>query len=53
MSQPPTELFLEARPYYDRAHVEEIAAHAEREGIPFCKECSDFHLPDEEHSEIG
>lgn len=40
--------FLARRPYFDRAHVEEIATSAHREGIPFCPSCADYHHDDED-----
>lgn len=49
MSDPVAD-FLSARPRFDRAHVEQIAASCESEGIPFCSTCHDWHTSDEDHS---
>ena len=45
------DLFLAVRPYYDPAHVREVAAVCESAGIPFCRQCVDWHEPDDLHSE--
>jgi len=45
------DLFLAVRPYYDPAHVREVAAVCESAGIPFCRQCVDWHEPDDPHSE--
>ncbi|MFE5663383.1 hypothetical protein ACFQ7W_05560 [Streptomyces niveus] len=44
------EEFLSRRPYYSRAHVEEIAAQYEGV-VPFCGECKDWHYGVQAHSE--
>lgn len=47
---PEVERFLAYRPYYDPAHVREIQERVEAKGVPFCRECADWHSPSEEHS---
>lgn len=46
----PVEAFLKARPWYDRKHVEEIAAHVTATDVPFCRACADWHYAGEMHS---
>jgi len=44
--------FLSAHPQHDAAHVQEIAAYAEAESIPYCSECHDWHYAHEDHSQF-
>ncbi len=47
----PTALFLAARPHYDPAHVTERAHACQRDGIPFCTGCNDWHRSTDAHTE--
>lgn len=42
--------FMAAHPGYDRGHVREIAEFTEKQGIPWCCTCADWHEPQDEHS---
>lgn len=43
---------IELHPWRDRRLFDEIAVFCEREQIPFCMECGDWHHPNEDHSYI-
>jgi hypothetical protein len=45
------EEFLARRPYYERAHVEDIAGAFETLGTPWCEGCADWHEPSDPHTE--
>lgn len=42
--------FLARYPDYDRQTAQDIAAYAQRQGVPFCGVCKDWHHPNEHHS---
>lgn len=42
--------FMAAHPGYDRGHVREIAEFTEKQGIPWCSGCADWHEPEDGHS---
>lgn len=42
--------FTANHPTWNEEHVQHLAAWAERESIPYCTECHDWHRSSEEHS---
>lgn len=46
----PAEDFYVNHPYYDREHVAYIADRKAEQGVPYCRECHDWHFADEQHS---
>lgn len=43
--------FAARRPKYDKDHIGNLADNADRIGIPFCRECADWHYEGDEHSD--
>lgn len=42
--------FASFRPNYTRDDVEYIEAHAIKHGIPYCRDCHDWHFSADDHS---
>lgn len=51
LSENEIETFMARRPEYTEAHVREIAEAMDREGVPFCRKCDDWHNVNEECSQ--